>query len=616
MTEVNQPIHNDEQYFEAINRLIKPLSLSVKINNHENVSEVLKLIQTSDTKETVSVSVSYNNLINGLKVYISSIKAIQDLYRKFYERHKNISADIDKMSKMQLRGLLAEGISLLESGNYKDESCPLCLQEKKREELIKELRNRIDELSAYEKELTEYNEEKDTIEKQLKNILSGIEGLFREKCIDIEADIKKELEKLKAEAAGNIERIKSLSIIEKTEPQQPGEFISENSEKLESIISVLNTKVKKLDEENKEDPRIKISVKIGLVRQAYTELQALKKKEDILNIQLKSMEVICEQFIKKQKESLNAFLNSISKDMNEYYLCMNQDERVDEIELIPIGEADELNGITIQYKFHGNIVSPPEKYLSESHLNCLGIALFLSSVRAFNRNNKFFVLDDVISSFDKPHRINFARLLLEKFKDYQILLFTHERDWFEILSGLVKPHNWIIKRVIWTDENGSEVDMALPELKERIEDKFSKSDTNDLGNMIRRYLERLLKEICCNLEVKLKFLFNDKNENRMSDELLSELVCKLKSRKCEIKDNAALNKLHQLLGVGNKTSHDNSYSEDINDLKTFYDDVLQFEKIFRCEKDNCGKLLSVKYLDTVKQLIRCSCGDLKYHWEE
>ena len=135
--------------------------------------------------------------------------------------------------------------------------------------------------------------------------------------------------------------------------------------------------------------------------------------------------------------------------------------------------------------------------------------------------------------------------------------------------------------MIWNYENGTNLEIALFDLKQRIENKIRKSDASDLGNMIRRYLEGLLKEICLNLEVKVRFLYNDQNENRMSNELLSELKNKLKSRKRELGDNVVLEKLRSSVFLGNKTSHDSSYSEDINDLKTFYADVLEAETLFR-----------------------------------
>ena len=187
------------------------------------------------------------------------------------------------------------------------------------------------------------------------------------------------------------------------------------------------------------------------------------------------MELIYNEFVKKQREGLCSFLEFISRDINELYIFMNDSENVSEIELIPLDEDDEFVGITLQFKFHGKPESPPHKYLSESHLNCLGICLFLASVRAFNKLNRFIVLDDVISIFDTNHRARFARLLVERFSDYQLFLFTHEKDWFELVSSMVKGKNWMIKKVRWDHDNGACIEEPLIDLKTRIENKDIKS---------------------------------------------------------------------------------------------------------------------------------------------
>ncbi len=353
-----------------------------------------------------------------------------------------------------------------------------------------------------------------------------------------------------------------------------------------------------------------------MARQAYKEIKHLKVEAEKYKKQILSLELICNNFVKRQKEGLTAFLKAISKDINELYLYMNEAEKVDEIELITLGNDEDFEGITIQFKFHGEVVSPPYKYLSESHLNCLGICLFLSSVKAFNKVNKFFILDDVISSFDRNHRGRFAHLLKEKFFDYQILLFKHEKDWFEYVANMVKGTNWFVKKTIWNHEEGASIEIPLYDLKQRIEAKINKSDTSELGNMIRQYLERLLKEICFSLEIKVKFLYNDRNETRMVNELFSEIKSKLKERKCDISNHEVFDRLTSSTYLGNVTSHDSSYSESIEDLKMFYKDVVELESLFRCNNDSCHKLIAKKHYDDVNKKIRCSCGHLIYDWKK
>jgi len=410
-----------------------------------------------------------------------------------------------------------------------------------------------------------------------------------------------------------LERLKKYTFITHEEIKKPEEFVYFDNSKVQQIVSMLKEKKGEITADRKDDLKFSINNKLTSIRQSYMEIRSLKKELNVFKNQLQSMELIYDEFVKKQRGALSVFLKTISNDINEFYIYMNKSEEVDEIELIPLDKDDELVGITIQFKFHGNLVSPPDKYLSESHLNCLGICLFLSSVKAFNKVNNFFILDDIISSFDKAHRLRFANLLIEKFSDYQIFLFTHEKDWFEYVANIVKGRNWIVTEMIWDYNKGASLEIPLTDLKKKIENKLKMSETSEVGNMIRKYLERLLKEICFNLEVKMRFLYNDQNETRMSNELLSELRGELKKRKCEIKDDPVLDRLSASLFIGSRASHDSPFNESIPDLKVFHDNVLELENLFTC--DGCQKQISKQYYDTVKKLIRCKCGNKVYVWQ-
>ena len=397
---------------------------------------------------------------------------------------------------------------------------------------------------------------------------------------------------------------------------KPNGFLCLDTAITQKLLSALQKKKEEIVIERKDEKRFSVYGKLQSVKEKHAHIKSLQRESAVLKRQQRSMELIFSKFVKKQRKGLTAFLEAISKDMNDFYMFMNVSEEVDKIELIPLDENDEFVGITIQFKFHGNVISPPNKYLSESHLNCIGICLFLSSVKVFNKRNKFFVLDDVISSFDRNHRAGFARLLVEKFSDYQILLFTHEKDWFEYVANIVKGTNWKIRRMYWNCKEGANIETPLVDLKSRIEDKIGKTDSSYLGNMIRRYLESLLKEICFNLEVKMKFVYNFQNENRMCNELLSELKHHLKNKKCNLKNHPIWNRLNSSNFIGNKTSHDSMFSEDIADLKVFYKDVLELENLLICNQPKCGKYVSKKHYDSVENMIRCSCGTLKYRWQE
>lgn len=616
MTQVNQAIWNDEQYLDATKNLVVSLKLSVEVSDSSSIDKILELLKKPEDKEAIAWQFSYEKVIENLNSFKASFNNICSVYKTFYEKCQQIAKDQDKLKKISLEPLLSQGLSILEKKLYEDDKCPLCLQNKSREELLDELRKRLEELAIVKEEKDAAIEDKNTTQRIIQGALTEIETALKEKCLLFEENtaLRKEIEQIKETTSTVLEKIKKASLAELELINKPEDFISLDMPAIQTIISALAAKKEKIITGKKNDLTFTAYSKISSVRQSYNEIKSMKKASEILTQQQQSMELIYNEFVKKQREGLCSFLESISKDINDLYLFMNASENVSEIELVPLDEDDEFVGITLQFKFHGKPESPPHKYLSESHLNCLGICLFLASVKTFNKLNRFIVLDDVISSFDTNHRARFARLLVEKFSDYQIFLLTHEKDWFELVSNMVKGKNWVIKRMYWDHDNGASIEEPLTDIKVRVEAKLKASDTSELGNMIRKYLERLLKDVCFNLEVKVRFLFNEHNENRMPNELLSELRGKLKDRKCELKDQAVFERLNSSLFLGNRTSHDSTFSESIDDLKMFYSDVLELEKLCRCVQ--CNNLIAKKHYDDVEDTVRCSCGALKYAWKK
>ena len=89
------------------------------------------------------------------------------------------------------------------------------------------------------------------------------------------------------------------------------------------------------------------------------------------------------------------FLTMFSNEINDFYTAMNPNEKIEDIKLVPIKDNNnDLVGLTIEYSFFDETRAPPIAYLSESHINCLGLSFFLASAKAFNKENQFFVLDD------------------------------------------------------------------------------------------------------------------------------------------------------------------------------------------------------------------------------
>ncbi len=161
----------------------------------------------------------------------------------------------------------------------------------------------------------------------------------------------------------------------------------------------------------------------------------------------------------------------------------------------------------------------------------------------------------------------------------------------------------------------SDTSLELPasSLKEQIETKISASQEDDLSNLIRRYGERVLKDICIETDTPLAFRSNERNESRMFDELYSGVRGRVSAKSPELAKNEKIDRLGACLFLTNKGSHDNPYNPNLDDLKAGYKDLIDFESLFRCAE--CSALASLKFANIPDKNISCKCGKHKINWK-
>lgn len=76
----------------------------------------------------------------------------------------------------------------------------------------------------------------------------------------------------------------------------------------------------------------------------------------------------------------------------------------------------------------------------------------------------------------------FADLLFEKFADYQIILLTHEEQWFQYISQVAKGKGWIINEIKWSESRGTYLEESSFDLKTKIEEKHKNEDIEFISN--------------------------------------------------------------------------------------------------------------------------------------
>jgi hypothetical protein len=319
-----------------------------------------------------------------------------------------------------------------------------------------------------------------------------------------------------------------------------------------------------------------------------------------------SMSTVVSAFQDLRRDLMGKVLTTISGDVSSYFTKLHPNDGFDEVELRFLPEED---GVEFRLLYHGEEITPPRKLLSESHLNSLGICLFLATARTFNKRNGFLVLDDVINSFDADHRAELASLLVNEFSDTQLLVFTHDRTWFRYLRDMSK--NWKYMRIAdWTYEDGLTLATQPDEELAEVEEEIRRGIVGNAANSLRRYAEGRLKFLCESVGAYVRFRRDERNDERYVPELVSALKIRLKAGKSALVDDANLRDFEASAFVMNQASHDRtaSYADlDMPDVRFALDRLLKVEALFRCT--GCDQLMW-KVCDPHLSQMNCDCGNL------
>jgi len=316
-------------------------------------------------------------------------------------------------------------------------------------------------------------------------------------------------------------------------------------------------------------------------------------------------EKIYTAFSDTKKTKIQEIYNTIQEDIERFYSILHPNEPHRNIELKVALSRRASTEIKIESFGRGG--EDPRALTSEGHLDSLGLCIFLAFVKKFNEGCSLVILDDVVTTIDANHRNKIAELLLNEFKDYQLIITTHDGIWYEQLinsqRALNVQGNFVNMEITAWDVNiGPRLCPYKPRW-ERILDKLENNDKTGAGRESRIYLEWLLKEICEKLEVPIPF---KRSGNYTVAELFdpAEKRVKEKLKDCDLK-TSLLNRFQTLRATsfkGNLLSHDNPEIENLSskEVEDFCNAVHNLHEEFLCPK--CGKFL--KYFRDSK-IVRC-----------
>ena len=233
----------------------------------------------------------------------------------------------------------------------------------------------------------------------------------------------------------------------------------------------------------------------------------------------------------------------------------------------------------------------PSGYLSDSQVHTLALALRLAAIRMFNSKAPFLVLDDVVTSYDADHRKTIVGTLAKYFSEFQIVLVTHDEQFFNLLKDRMPEGRWDFKRIMKIEEDfGPVLDNHLTS-DEDIQAKLDEGE--NAGAEIRMAEEEWLGRICRDFGVDVRIRPIERAFNHDRSELVDSLASFLKRAEIELpQPTTEFKRFLQSLKRGvveNQASHysDNPHkSSSVGDDMARWKEFKNFRELFKC---SCGK---------------------------
>ena len=208
---------------------------------------------------------------------------------------------------------------------------------------------------------------------------------------------------------------------------------------------------------------------------------------------------------------VDPFLKALGwKDLNGVVLDVPGLTYSDDVTIPPL-ERIQTREISIKLKFLNQPVDRPQLFLNEARLSALALAIYLAGRKVCADTlqadtPRLIVLDDVLIGLDQSNRLPLIDVLADYFQDWQIILLTHDRVWFEMARAYQRRHNadkyWKYAKIHSDDDptkapvvSGVTSSAAVDVLTEG-RSFLRQGHINAAGNYARIAAELALREFC------------------------------------------------------------------------------------------------------------------------
>ena len=346
---------------------------------------------------------------------------------------------------------------------------------------------------------------------------------------------------------------------------------------------------------------------LEIIQSALSRLQELENERAEYRIIKASFSLIASKIQQEAASLLNEVVTVLQAALEQLYKKIHPTVDVPHVYLKPDTSTKTLS---LRIDFHKNgRTLPPAGYLSEARINTIGLALFISCAKLFNKEFPFIFLDDIVSSYDADHRARIADVVSENLADFQVIVTTHDEMFYNMLKSRLSDKGWIFDRITdWTLEQGPkrESDLLRPD---QITSLIDKSDPN-CGNAVRQYMEEWLDGMCGKYCAYTLHKRPPNDYDRTLFDFWGPFIDRLK----KVKGNYFASRVAGQQSYQRLSAHSiiNYYSHfqanpykwpSKGDVEYVWTEFQAFTKLFQCH--SCSKTLQY---DRDAEKLYCTCG--------
>ena len=261
--ELGQMVNTSEQFYSAINELLKKKKINLEINDKNSLKKAINVLKARTNGEELVVRQTLEGIKKNITDFEDSVNSNIQNFDDYQKEALEIQDDSEGLKNISLVKLYNEAKKII--AHNKEDGCPLCLSEVKKEDLLKIISNKLEALKQFNEKISNFNTIKKSVleiflklSRDIDSIKGSLLEIKKDFSIDQEAldnisgksiDLKKIVKEIEKEDIVNVDLSKTsiskdsliatfISIRERIEESINSKKTENNSEIIDLITSI------------------------------------------------------------------------------------------------------------------------------------------------------------------------------------------------------------------------------------------------------------------------------------------------------------------------------------------------------------------------------------------